>query len=455
MSKGIANRIKHLPLKPGVYLFRNARGELLYIGKTVNLRNRVRSHFQTKPGASPGKIGLYESVAKIDFRETDSEIEALILEANLIKKYQPPFNVDLRGTSNQLYVGFTNEEYPHIFFTHQLALKKAVIRSAARRGGRRQKKSDADLIGPFTSATAIRQTMAALRRVFPFCTCTEQHSRLCVRAELGRCLGICCLQPTALEKLPATERTNLTRQYQKNIRGIKAILTGRNKQLRKALTESIRVAAERSQYEYAAKLRDQYRQLEDIFAHKKVLSHFGLELPKESHVSRLTELRALQKAFALPELPRRIEAYDIANIQGELATGSMVTFENGLPNKNFYRKFKIKISGAPNDVAMVREVLQRRIAHSEWPYPDLIVVDGGKAQRNAALSILRVYKLDTPVLGQAKGLNEIHWLNGATALADLPDTARNLLLRLRDEAHRFARRYFHWRQTKAISRNSA
>lgn len=451
MSKSIAIQIKRLPATPGVYLFLNAVGNTLYIGKAVNIRNRVRSHFQTKPAASPGKIGLYENVAKIDWRETDSEIEALILEANLIKRYQPPFNVDLKDSKNYLFVGFTNEEYPHVFFTHHLALKKAAIRSAARRGGRRQKKSAADLIGPFTNVAAVKQTMAALRRIFPYCTCTELHSRPCVRAEVGKCLTICCLKVSARAGMPARERTELTHQYRKNIRAIKAILTGRNKQLRHALKQSIEIAAKRHRFEYAAKLRDQYLALEDIFQHERVLSRFGMEFPRESHGARLAELRDLQRAFQLETPPRRIEAYDIANIQGELATGSMVTFENGLPSKNFYRKFKIKISSRPNDVAMLREVLQRRIAHTEWPYPDLIVVDGGKAQRNAFLSVLRVYKLNIPVLGQAKGLNEMHWSGGTIALADLPDAARNLLLRLRDEAHRFARRYFHWRQRKAIA----
>ncbi len=447
----VTRQILRLPTKPGVYLFRNRQGEILYIGKAVNIRNRVRSHFQTKLAASPGKIGLYENVTKIDFRETSSEIEALILEANLIKKYQPPFNVDLKDSKNYLFVGFTKEEFPHVFFTHQLAVKQALSRDGvqARRGRAR-----ADLIGPFTSVAAVKQTMAALRRVFPYCTCTELHNRPCVRAEVGKCLAICCLKASARTGMPARERTALTHQYRKNIRAVKAILTGRNKQLRHALKQSIETAAKRHRFEYAAKLRDQYLALEDIFQHERVLSRFGVEFPRESHGARLSELRDLQRAFQLETPPRRIEAYDIANIQGELATGSMVTFENGLPSKNFYRKFKMKISERPNDVAMLREVLQRRISHTEWPYPDLIVVDGGKAQRNAFLSVMRVYKLNIPVLGQAKGLNEIHWVGGTTALADLTEGARNILLRLRDEAHRFARRYFHWRQRKELELTS-
>ncbi len=448
MSTPIAAQIRKLPVTSGVYLFRNQRSRILYIGKTVNLRNRVRSHFQSRPSAYPAKIGLYENVTHIDWYETGSEIEALILEANLIKKYEPRFNVDLKDSTNYLFVGFTKEEFPHVFFTHQFALKKG--RGSHGQGGR-TRRLNADLIGPFTSASATRETMAALRRIFPYCTCTEAHERPCVRTQLGKCLGICCLKPKALEKIAVAERTELQDAYRRNIRALKAILTGRKKDLLRTLKQSIHAAAKRYEFETAAKLRDQYLGLQELLAHARVLSRFALELPKASHASRMHELRELGQALRLAAPPRRIEAYDVANIQGELATGSMVTFENGLPSKNFYRKFKIHISGKPNDVAMIREVLQRRIAHTEWPYPDLIVVDGGKAQRNAALSVLRVYKLDIPVIGQAKGLNEIHTETGPIPLAELPDGARNLLLRLRDEAHRFARRYFHWRQRKTIA----
>ncbi|MBI3305197.1 GIY-YIG nuclease family protein [Candidatus Parcubacteria bacterium] len=453
MSKSIAAQIRRLPTASGVYLFRNQRGRILYIGKAINLRNRVRSHFQSKPSAYPTKIGLYENVTHIDWYENESEIEALILEANLIKKYEPRFNVDLKDNTNYLFVGFTKEEFPHVFFTHQFALKKVLHLgpkgSASGRG--RTSRAQADLIGPFTSATATRETLAALRHIFPYCTCTETHERPCVRTQLGKCLGLCCLKAQARLKLPATERAELTSAYRRNIRSLKAILTGRKKDLLKTLKQGIIAAAKRQDFEAAAKLRDQYRGLEELFAHERVLSRFALELPKASHASRMHELRELGQTLRLAAPPRRIEAYDVANIQGELATGSMVTFENGLPNKNFYRKFKIKISGRPNDVAMIREVLQRRIAHTEWPYPDLIVVDGGKTQRNTALSVLRVYKLDIPAIGHAKGLSEIHTETGLIPLAELPDGARNLLLRLRDEAHRFARKYFHWRQKKMIS----
>ncbi|RLC34804.1 MAG: hypothetical protein DRZ76_01890 [Candidatus Nealsonbacteria bacterium] len=320
------NKISNLPKTPGVYAFLKSR-KFLYIGKAVNLRDRAKQHKKL--------LGLAEQVAYV---ETASETKALLLEAKLIKKYQPKYNVGWKDDKNYFYVGVTKEEFPRVFITHQ---PKVQITH-----GRKLFKSD--YIGPFVNGRELKQALKDLRKTHPYRTCKTLPRKPCLWYHLNQCPAPCLFKS------------------------------------------------------------------------------------------------------------RRIEAYDISNIQGKEATGSMVTFINGKPSKSFYRKFKIKGAAEPNDVAMLKEVLSRRFNHPEWGLPDLILIDGGRAQLNAAINILNQPKLaklsSIGVLALAKRKNELYMKNLETPilLKNLPREIFNLILQLRDEAHRFARKYHHQLRKKHL-----
>lgn len=335
------DKFSKLPRTPGVYAFKGG-GKFLYIGKAVNLRSRVKNH-QGEP--------VFSLAKHIAYIETDSEIEALLLESQLIKKYQPKYNVVWKDDKNYFYVGITEENYPRVFITHQpfdAAQGKPKLKT--------------DYMGPFTDGKTLKKALAELRKRSPYRTCKTLPKKPCLWYHLNQCPAPC--------------------------------------------------------------------------------------LP-------------------FPQVSQRVEAYDISNIQGQQATGSMVTFVNGKPDKNFYRKFKIKMENKPNDVAMIREVLQRRFNHPEWPYPDLILIDGGKAQFNAALCALPQSAQSCALCGSAhrrrgiygikimalaKKNNELFIENKKkpVLLKNLPKDFANLILRVRDEAHRFALAYHHYLRDKSL-----
>ncbi len=362
----------HVPRSPGIYFFRDHKGKPLYIGKAVNLRNRLRGH------------PMLEKAAAVDWQICGSEIEALILESRFIKKYQPPYNISLRDDKNYSYVVFTDEDFPKIFVAH--------------RGG----------IGPFTSGTELRAALKMLRKLFPYCTCKQQHNRPCLNAHLNKCLGICCLK----NKSQASNLKQISKAYNKNIKILNDVLSGKRKAF--------------------------FRQFPNVFANARVIKEIA---------GREEALKKLMKLMQLKKLPARIEGYDISNIQGRYATGSMVVFENGYPNKSEYRKFKIQAPNIPNDILMLREMLDRRFRHDEWPKPDLLLIDGGKAQLNVAKQFF------SPVLSIAKGRQEIFLttLLKPIPLKKLATSLQRLVLHIDAEAHRFAIMYYRKLHQRTIS----
>jgi len=521
-------KINRLPKDSGVYCFKERK--FLYIGKAANIRERVKDHFHPvkyrEAVSSPHKQGgIFNRVKKIGYIKTNSEIEALILEANLIKKYQPEYNVIWKDDKNYFFVGITNEDFPRIFITHQ------PISEGRRRKelGIRKRGLPASYFqiptskytGPFVDGKALKQTLKILRKVFPYRSCknlpkprtrakprTELCSgsgRPCLWYHLGRCLAP-CLTKIKLEEKILFEK--IKRECQKNAENIFKILQGEKTQVLKDLKKEMENLSKLQDFERAAKIRDQISALEKILAHARLPGlPPAFELPKASRAGRPGEV-GQAKIFNWPEVQKilqeilktkkeisKIEAYDVSNIQGQLATGAMVTFINGLPNKDFYRRFKIEISGKPNDIVMIKEILNRRFKHPEWPYPDLMLIDGGKAQLNAALEVLNQYKsvksASISVLALAKKENklsiegekpstrakprtraelgsglsrtELRSSSGLGAgpvphrpalskgcgagagnpilLKNLPREIFNLILQLRDEAHRFALTY--------------
>jgi len=423
-------KINKLPRSPGVYCFKNK--EIFYIGKAANIKERVRSHFS--------QLGFKENVflektKKIGFLETDSEIEALILEANLIKKYQPKYNVVWRDDKNYFFVGITKEDFPKVFVTHQT---KKFINSSTHQL--------ITYVGPFVDGKALKQTLKILRKIFPYRSCKNIPKRPCLWYHLGRCPAPCLIK-TQLEEKILFDR--IKGDCQRNTKNLFKILQGEKIQVLKDLRKEMKKASKFQDFERAAKIRDQ------ILAFRKILAHSKIFEPSEDlliqpwlnyRVWKKIE-KKLKKILKIKGEVSRIEAYDVSNIQGQEATGSMVAFIDGEPAKNFYRRFKIKIEGRPNDIAMLKEVLSRRFNHPEWPFPDLILIDGGKAQLNAALEVLNQYESVKSalisVLALAKKRSELFIENGKNPilLKTLPREIFNLILQLKDEAHRFAITY--------------
>ncbi|KKU94776.1 MAG: Excinuclease ABC, C subunit domain protein [Parcubacteria group bacterium GW2011_GWA1_48_11b] len=342
MKQSIVEKIKTAPRCPGVYIFRSPRN-VLYVGKAVNLRNRLKSYLAITDIKTQS---LDQEAERLDYITLRSEIEALIEESRLIKKLKPKYNVLWRDDKSYLYVALTRlpagrqgQSFPKVFITHQnLKIER---------------------IGPFTDGKALRLVMKILRKHYPYCTCPKPHLRDCINAQIGRCLGICCQRDANLQM-----HADAVNTYKRNIRAIKTILRGQNKKLLKTLTN------------------DKEREaLETIFRHKEFLqNHDSSEFPEGY----------------------RAECYDMSNFAGKEAVGAMTVLvkKDGawMPDKNSYRKFKIKSLPAGrqerrglDDPRAIAEILSRRLNHPEWPYPDLIIIDGGLTQYRAALRVAAQY----------------------------------------------------------------
>ena len=441
---------KSIPQDPGVYIFWHAKMPI-YVGKAAILKNRVSSYFKKNPGWKVEE--LRREATRIEFIKTPSEIEALIKEAELIKKYTPKFNILMRDDKSYTYIGITRGKFPRFFFSHQPTERQE---TRDKRQGKRATKSLSPAlyhlppryIGPFVESSFLKQTLKMLRRIFPYCTCKKPHAGKCVNAQIGRCPGYCCEK----SRMPTTAET---RQYQKNIRSIISILSGKRNALMRKLKGEMRTASKNQEYERAAILRDQIYGLESLYEHR------GIAIQKRAETPYHKIERVLASIFQTKDPIRRIEGYDVANISGADSTASMVVFYDGKPDKSQYRKFKIKTIEGPNDAASQREVLQRRLAHPEWEFPDLLLIDGGKPQLNAVLPVLnakRFRKINLAALSKpprryfsrapaGAGQNEdILYMAGRAMplpVKPLPPPVMHFLQRVRDESHRFARTYHH------------
>ena len=421
--------ISNLPKTTGVYLFYDKKGKILYIGKATNIKERVKSHFKTPAF----KDGLFlEKVEKIGFKKTDSEIEALLKEAELIKKHQPKFNVLWRDDKNYFFVAVTKEDFPRIFITHQLKQKLEI----------RNSKLEINYVGPFVAGIALKKTLQFLRKIFPYRTCKTIPKRPCLWYQMRLCPGPCLLDSKVASQIP-NFKEKIKKESQENTRVLLKIFQGRRKEVLKNLKKEMKKFSKAQEFEKAANRRDRIELLENIFEHARVLQ--GLTERKIENWQRIE--KELRKILGVRKRIKRIEGYDISNIQGKEATGAMVVFEKGKPDKDEYRKFKIKIEGKPNDVAMLKEVLSRRFKHREWRFPQLILIDGGKAQLNIAKKVLNQYKsalsVSISVFALAKRKNTLYLENQKEPifLKDIPQEISNLILRIRDEAHRFAISY--------------
>ena len=532
--------LEHLPTEPGVYLFKNNEGKVIYVGKAKNLRHRVRSYFQQSRPLDPKTRALVRQIATIETILVDSEVEALILEANLIKKHRPRYNVFLRDDKSYPYIRITNEPFPRVLVTRK------IVQDGSR------------YLGPYTDVKQLRFIMKTLRRIFPIRSCKFRLDdaviqsgkvKLCLDYHIHRCQGPC-------QGLVGQE------DYQRMIYQVEQFLKGKTGDLLQELKARMKEEAANLNFEEAARLRDQIQMIENYYfgARKVVLpdfvdrdvialavddedacavvfkirdgkvigrQHFYLEgvedrtleeilseflkqyylntdsipaqillpfapqedmqvietwlsrqagqkvslvIPQIGEKKKLIKLtqknarflldelllqkskrkdyvpfnvRELQKALRLKQPPRRIEAFDVSNIQGKDAVASMVCFIDGKPRKSEYRIFKIRNKTTPDDFAMMKEVVfrrYRRLLEEKQALPDLILIDGGRGQLNSALEALRELGItDSAIIGLAKRLEEVY-LPGIRNPQNIPkrNAGLRLLQHIRDESHRFA-----------------
>lgn len=396
------DNIVKIPNTPGVYAFKDAK-EVIYIGKGARLRTRIQNHFKQPSYKDNLFMG---QVKKVGYIETDSEIEALILESQLIKKRTPKYNVMWKDDKNYFFVAVTKEDIPRVFITHQPKDKKTTY------------------IGPFVEGKPLKNVLRSLRRVFPYRTGKTHPKRPCQHCHLALCPGA---EPNIAE-------------YKKNIRNLTDVLKGKRSSVLRSLNKDMKAASKTHEYERAGRLRDQIEDFKAVIAHSRIFTTAHIRTPINWDETNTALLKLLKTKKNI----HRVEAYDISNIQGKEATGSMVVFEDGRPAKQEYRKFKIRISGTPNDFAMMQELILRRLKHKEWKYPELMIIDGGKGQLSSTLkSMTKDQQKKIKVGAIAKRNNELFFpgAKDPVLLRNLSRGISNLVLHIRDEAHRFAITY--------------
>lgn len=435
-----SSQLNLLPEQPGTYIFYAAKKSPLYIGKATNLRERVKNHFQQPTY----KDNLFiNKVKKIGFIPLESDIEALILESQLIKKYQPKFNILFRDDKKYFYVGITNEDWPRVFITHQPCLKTYKLKNLK-----------TDYIGPFTDGGALKQTLKILRKIFPYRTCKVLPKRPCLWYQLSRCPAPCLIEKESKIRRILKKETDVRKKgYKKDIRKFKSILKGERERLALTLEKEMKKMAKLEEFERAERIKEQIESLKRIFSHKRILTEVLQRKNRRENIGVL-----LKEVLGLPKTPQRIEGYDISNIKAKEMVGSMVVLKLSrictneytnfceykyTPDKSQYRKFKIKTVKRQNDIACLKEIIKRRLFHKEWKLPDLIFVDGGKAQLNAAKEVIDSNwkeRLKPSIISLAKKKNLLYNINSRNPflLDKLPKEVKMTILHLRDESHRFA-----------------
>ncbi len=400
----IKEKIRNLPLTSGVYLFKDADGKIIYIGKAVSLRKRVESYFRSNQQNLKTDL-LSERIIDIETRLTFSEAEALLLEASLIKEHQPKYNIELKDGKTYPYIQITKEEFPLVSVIRMNTRKNPAIK--------------ADYYGPYVNPALIREALTIIRKVFPFRSCETLPDKPCLDFHIGLCHAPCV--------------TNITKEeYQRNIRFVRKILEGKKDDLYQDLQEQMQALSSKRDYEGASKIRDQIRAIGALYSGTKDINYFK-------------EAEQIQRAFGLEQAPSRIECFDISNIMGNQAVGSMVSFLNGKPDKSNYRRFRIKTVEGIDDFKMIAEIVRRRytrLKNEGRPYPDMIMIDGGKGQLAAAVGVLKELDVVIPIISLAKREEEV-FMPGKRSSIVLPKDSLGLQLlqRVRDEAHRFAITY--------------
>ncbi|MBI4437703.1 GIY-YIG nuclease family protein [Candidatus Uhrbacteria bacterium] len=432
---------RHLPDAPGVYFYYDRAGRLLYIGKATSLKRRVGSYFVK---AHDDRIGeMVAQIRKIDYIETPTVIEALVLEANQIKAHQPKYNILQRDDKTFLYLVITNEAFPRPVLMRGRELQQMGVDPLKRKGDKGKQRAQRDwggkflrVFGPYTSSRSLKMALDLIRRSIPWSDCqppgvTGRH-RPCFNAQIGKCPGVCSgtISKTA---------------YRRVIRQLILFFDGKKARLERELKKDMARAAKELRFEEAAALHRRLTALTHI-------QDIAL-ISREDHELPFTQ----ERTEGSINLHGRIEAYDISNISGTSAVGSMVVFVEGKPVKALYRKFKIKTVMGVNDVACMEEVMRRRLQRGQraqrgWELPELMVIDGGEPQVNRVQEVLDALGVTVPIIGIAKGFDRkqdrLVYDHSNQELQRVVTRGKELFQRARDEAHRFAVKYHRTLRTR-------
>jgi excinuclease ABC subunit C len=401
-------KIKKLPDSPGVYVFKNNLGKTLYIGKATSLRNRVKSYFANNIRETRGQLieAMIGLAKKVDFVQTDTVLEALLLEANLIRKYKPHYNTREKDDKSFNTVVITNEKFPQVLVTRGKEIETTYSNTNLYKA----------IYGPFPSGGALREAMKIIRRIFPYrdqkCIPAAEQSglpRACFNRQIGLCPGVCTGEITSDE-------------YEKIIKNLMMFFDGKKKQLLKTLQGEMKQYAKSNQFEKAVLVR------------KTV---FALQ-----HIQDVALIRR-DKNYT-PGFSRvRMEAYDVAHMSGSNTVGVMTVIENGQVQPSEYRMFKIRRTSSGDDLKALSEVIERRFNHPEWYLPSLIVIDGGQTHLRFVKEILKKHTISIPVVSVVKSKNHKakDILNDDVALGQLVKDHKAEILLANSEAHRFAIKY--------------
>jgi excinuclease ABC subunit C len=412
------------PDTPGVYLFQDQTGRVLYVGKAKNLKARASSYFLKAAAQDLRTSQLVKEAYDVDFMEAESEVDALLMEARLIKDIQPKYNKELRDDKSFPYLQITtHEDFPRVEIT------------------REPRTSGVKLYGPFTSAGALNGALQVLQRVFQFRTCSLDIEaederwrwfRPCLLASIKQCTAPCALRVSKED-------------YRRDIQRLKKFLDGNRKSLLKELKGEMQEAAEKRRFEQAARLRDEITMLESLNERGDLDKHIQ---PEVFYIDPKKGLVGLQKVLKLPATPRTIEGMDIAHLGGSETVASLVQFIDGMPFKPGYRRYRIREVQGIDDYASMQEIVTRRFSKLKDDtemFPDILLIDGGKGQLNAALKAFDAAGVEPPFVISLAKKEELIFVNGWPEPIRLSHSsyALRLLQYVRDEAHRFAQHYHH------------
>jgi len=438
MNPKLKEKLATLPKTPGVYFHKNAEGQIIYVGKAAVLRNRVRQYFQESRFRDTKTDLLVSEIDDVDWIEVDSEVDALFLEAEMVRRYMPRYNILLRDDKSSCYIRISFKE-------------RAPLVSVTRR----PYDDGADYYGPFLQSGPVRKALRYLRKAFPYSTHTTLPSRACLDYHIGLCPG------------PETDDYDRS-LYLKNLKRLVAYIKGSQNKVIGELEKEMQRASKAHSFEQAANLRNKLLALRSLRAQVLFGDKEALDLSKDHALADMMDL------FKLTSAPRRIEGFDISHMSGTDTVASMVVFVNGVADKRNYRKFKMRIPGN-DDFAHMNEVILRRLSEknvSSWGLPSIMLIDGGKGQLGAAIAARDQLGLKVPMIGLAKKYEEIvvHKeksfvvINDKKLLElrgfrtdesndfvrlDIPNNANivKLLQRIRDESHRFAVSYHSFLKT--------
>ena len=417
-----------MPSNPGIYLFLDKKSKVLYVGKAKNLKKRVGSYFVNRASLFEKTKILISKISKIKTINAHSEIEALLLEANYIKKYKPVYNSRLTdGKAYPLIKITIKDKYPKVLTARKIEDEKNNL-----------------YFGPYPNAGAMRLVLKTIRKIFPYQSVKNHPKKVCLYYHLGLCPCLAVFDSPELKK-----------EYEKNIKRIITFLKGNTKKVLRDLEKERGAASKKEEYEKANNLQEKINSI--LIVTSPSYPSFDSQVnPNLEEDIKNEELSCLKKELKNTKSHvsslKRIESFDISNISGKLAVGSMVVFINGEKNTSSYRRFKIRFTkGKPNDFAMISEVVSRRLNHREWPFPDLIIIDGGKGQVSSVLKVLKRKNLNLGLIGIAKREETIITSNFNEIKLPKDSKALHLVMRIRDEAHRFALLYHRKLRSKYLT----